>query len=77
MIQNFSTKNNSNWNKMIQKLVVENCLNFGHHSGLTSKKVTQYLIGTRVTTEIFKLYDGTFKTIMLVTQNHHFVTHNH
>jgi hypothetical protein len=42
---------------MIQKLVVENCLNFGHHSGLTSKKVTKYLIGTRVTTEIFKLYE--------------------
>jgi len=42
---------------MIQKLVLENCLTFGHHSRLTSKKVTKYLTGTRVTTEIFKLYE--------------------
>ena len=42
---------------MIQKLVVENCLSFGQSSRLTSKKVTKYLVGTRVTTEIFKLYE--------------------
>jgi hypothetical protein len=36
---------------------VENCLSFGQHSRLTSKNVTKYLIGKRVTTEIFKLYE--------------------
>ncbi len=57
MAQQFISKKTLAWKEMIQKLVVENCLNFGQHSRLTSKKVTKYLVGTRVTTEIFKLYE--------------------
>jgi ribosomal protein S2 len=57
MIHEVFQKKNVAWKEMIQKLVVENCLTFGQHSRLTSKKVTKYLVGTRATTEIFKLYE--------------------
>ena len=42
---------------MTQKLLLENCLTFGQDSRFTSKKITRYLLGTRITTEIFKLYE--------------------
>ena len=42
---------------MSQKLVLENCLIFGLNPRLTSKKVNKYLLGTRDTLEIFKLYE--------------------
>jgi ribosomal protein S2 len=45
------------WKLIIDKLVMENCLMFGQHPKFTSKKVAKYLLGTRETTEIFKLYE--------------------
>ena len=48
---------NHNWKHWCQKLVLENCLIFGLNPRLTSKKVNKYLLGTRETLEIFKLYE--------------------
>ena len=45
------------WKFLCQKLVLENCLVFGQHSQFTSKNITKYLLGTRGTMEIFKLYE--------------------
>ena len=42
---------------IIDKLVTKSCLIFGNPSKLTSQKVAQYLLGTRDTTEVFKLYE--------------------
>jgi len=36
---------------------LENCLVFGQHSQFTSKNITKYLLGTRGTIEVFKLYE--------------------
>jgi len=36
---------------------VENSFFLGLHPRLTSKKITKYLLGTRLTLEIFKLYE--------------------
>ena len=49
--------NNHNWKHLCQILVLENCLIFGLNPRLTSKKVNKYLLGTRDTLEIFKLYE--------------------
>lgn len=43
--------------KIINQLIFENCLTFGNDPKRTSKRVTRYLLGTRGTTEIFKLYE--------------------
>lgn len=53
------TKNSSSqdWKKILDQLVIENCLAFGDNSKLTQKKVARYLLGTRTTFEIFKLYE--------------------
>lgn len=48
---------NSNWKKIVDQLVIENCLSFGGDSKFTQKKVARYLLGTRATFEIFKLYE--------------------
>lgn len=48
---------NSNWKKIVDQLVIENCLSFGDDSKFTQKKVARYLLGTRATFEIFKLYE--------------------
>ena len=45
------------WKLKIEKSITKSCLLFGHSFQFTSKKVTQYLLGTRETTEIFKLYE--------------------
>ena len=45
------------WKNLSQKLIAENCLTFGQHSRLTSKRITKYLLGTRGSIEIFKLYE--------------------
>jgi len=49
--------NNKNWIKIIDKLVLDNCLLFGQTPKLTNKKVTKYLFATRNSLEIFKLYE--------------------
>jgi ribosomal protein S2 len=49
--------NNKNWIKIIDKLVLDNCLLFGQAPKLTNKKVTKYLFATRNSLEIFKLYE--------------------
>ena len=41
----------------ILDLMTQNCLLFGQHPVLTSPKVTQYLLGTRDTMEILKVYE--------------------
>lgn len=46
-----------NWKKIVDKLVMENCLPFGNEPKLTNKKVARYLLGTRPTMEVFKLYE--------------------
>ena len=38
-------------------LVKENCLTFGNNVKLTAKNVTRFVLGTRTTTEVFKLYE--------------------
>jgi len=48
---------NAKWKNLAQTLVSENCLTFGQNSRLTSKNLTKYLLGTRGTIEIFKLYE--------------------
>jgi ribosomal protein S2 len=48
---------NQNWKKIVDQLVIENCLAFGDDSKFTQKKVARYLLGTRATFEIFKLYE--------------------
>ena len=41
----------------LEGLVQTNCFLCGEHPRLTSKKITQYLLGTRQNTEFFKLYE--------------------
>ena len=48
---------NNNWKKVVDQLVIENCLAFGDNFKFTQKKVARYLLGTRSTFEIFKLYE--------------------
>lgn len=50
------SKNTSN-NKIIEKLVLDNCLTFGRHPKLTHSKITKYVFGTRHAIDIFKLYE--------------------
>jgi len=57
MPSNNSCSKNFKWKVLCQKLVLENCLVFGQHSQFTSKNITKYLLGTRGTIEIFKLYE--------------------
>ena len=44
-------------NFKILHLMTKNCLLFGQHPVLTSPKVAQYLLGTRETIEILKMYE--------------------
>ena len=39
------------------QLVKENCLTLGNDAKLTAKNVTRFVLGTRATTEVFKLYE--------------------
>ena len=55
MLPNSTT--NLKWKNLTQGLIAENCLTFGQHSRLTSKNINRYLLGTRGTVEIFKLYE--------------------
>jgi ribosomal protein S2 len=52
-----STVRKNHWKKIIDKLVMENCLILGHHPKLTNKKFIKYIFGTRHSLEIFKLYE--------------------
>ena len=45
------------WKKIQNQLIIENCLTFGHEAQFTQKKISKYLLGTRINTEIFKLYE--------------------
>jgi ribosomal protein S2 len=49
--------NNRNWIKIIDKLVVDNCLTFGQNPKLTNKKFTKYIFGTRGSLEVFNFYE--------------------
>jgi ribosomal protein S2 len=48
---------NLNWKKLADQLIMENCLTFGNHPKFTKRKVARYLLGTRSTVEIFKIYE--------------------
>jgi len=48
---------NYNWKYLCRKLVLENGLTVGLNPRLTSKKITKYILGTRDTVEVFKLYE--------------------
>jgi len=48
---------NLNLKKLADQLIMENCLTFGNHSKFTKRKVARYLLGTRSTVEIFKIYE--------------------
>jgi len=41
----------------ILHLMTRTCLIFGQHPALTSPKVAQYVLGTRETIEILKMYE--------------------
>ena len=45
------------WKLKTELFITQSCLLFGHSLKLTSKKVAQYLLGARETTEVFKLYE--------------------
>lgn len=47
----------TNKNRIIEKLVLDNCFLLGQTSKLTNKNFTRCLLGTRDTFEIFKLYE--------------------
>ena len=46
-----------NWKKIQTKLIIDNCLTFGQDNALTPKKISRYLLGTRIKIELFKLYE--------------------
>ena len=50
-------KQPAEWKKIQTKLILENCLTFGHDQKLTKKKIARYLLGTRINIELFKLYE--------------------
>jgi ribosomal protein S2 len=53
----FSSPQNNNRVKIINKLVLSNCFLLGQTSKLTNKNFTRYLLGIRYSLEIFKLYE--------------------
>ena len=46
-----------NWKRIQTKLIIDNCLTFGHDQNLTPQKISRYLLGTRIKIELFKLYE--------------------
>ena len=50
------TKTNQN-NKILNKLISENCLSFGRSPKLNNRKITHYISGARQKVDIFNLYE--------------------
>jgi len=57
MLSSTNSVKNHKKKYLFQKLILDNCLTFGQHPRFTSKKINKYLLGTRGTLEIFKLYE--------------------
>jgi len=49
-------KTNSN-NKILNNLILDNCLSFGRSPKFNNKKITHYIYGTRQKIDIFSLYE--------------------
>lgn len=50
----YNSKNTNNRKKIWKTLILHNCLPLGNHARFTSKKVTQYLLGSRNDYNLFK-----------------------